>query len=254
MNIVRMGIFAAVSALTLSANLVACSSDDTTTADAGPAAQPGTVNTQNAKASSTTYVGGVSQAVDKNDGQSALGQLIAGAQQAQGIVTPSAGGGTAPRTANVRLADAIGQVSQAITSCDDACTGTTCTFKSCGSDEGGNSIVIDGTLSWTGGNLKCVGLTYAITQMGGTKTTITLDCDVTATSSSLKGTIKSTGATTLSAAQAGANAGELKWSSDTTFNDVKYANGKPTSGSVKVSATYSVAGQAYSGSAEVTFP
>jgi hypothetical protein len=254
MIISRKGAFAAVSALALSVGIAGCSSDDTTGADAGPAAQPGTVNPQSAKASSTTYVGGVSQAVDKNDGQSALGQLIAGAQQAQSIVTPSAGAGTGTRPANVRLADAIGQVSQAITSCDDACTGTTCTFKGCGSDEGGSSIVIDGTLSWTGGNLKCVGLTYAITQMGGTKTTITLDCDVTATAQTLKGTIKSTGATTLSAAQAGANAGELKWSSETTFNDVKYASGKPTSGSVKVSATYSVAGQAYSGSAEVTFP
>lgn len=257
MNIQRTALFLVLSGATLATALSGCSSDSSGTADAGPAAQQGTVNTQNAKASSTSYVSGVSQAVDQNKGQQALSTLIAGAQQAQGIVSPSAGG---VRPANITLSDAIGQVSQAITSCDGACTGTTCDFKGCGSADGG-TITITGVLSWTGGNLKCVNLSYDIDQssVGGTKTKITLDCDITATASSLKGTIKSKGTVSLGnlladAGPAASSITDVGWSSETTFTDVKYTAGKPTSGSVKVSATTTAAGQTYSGTADVTFP
>lgn len=258
MIVQRTALFVVLTAAALGAFGTSACSSDSSTADAGPAAQAGTVNAQSAKGSSTSYVGGVSQAVDQNKGQAALGTLIAGAQQAQGIVSPAVGSGARP--ANIKLSDAIGQVSQAITSCDTACTGTTCDFKGCGTSDGG-TITINGTLSWTGGNLKCVNLTYDIDQssVGGSKTKITLDCDVTVSASTIKGTIKSTGTTSIGGllADAGAAAsgiGDVGWSSETNFVDVKYANGKPTSGSVKVSATTTVAGQSYAGSAEVTFP
>lgn len=237
--------------------LAACSSDDTSAADAG---QNGTVNTQGAKGSSTTLVGGVSVAVNQNQGMASLQQLVAGAQQAQGIVTPGAAAQTGTTTKNVTLSDAIlvGQVSQAITSCNDACKGTVCEFKGCGTDEAG-TVVINGTLSWTAGNVKCVGLTYDIDQssVGGAKTKITLDCDVTATATSLKGKIKSTGTTSAAALLKDAGVGsigDISWSSDTTFVDVTYASGKPTGGKVQVTASTTTAGQTYTGSAEVSFP
>jgi len=257
----RRFILATVVALGVSTfGLTACSSDDTSTADAGPPAQNGTVNTQAAKGSTTSYVGGVSVAVNQNQGMGSLQQLVAGAQGAQGIVTPSVGAAST-KTRTITLADMVGQVSQAITSCNDACKGTVCEFKGCGSDEAG-TLTITGTLSWTGGNLKCVGLTYDIDQssVGGTKTTISLECDVTATATSLKGTIKSKGSTSAAAflkdagVPGGSGVGDVSWSSDTTFVDVTYANGKPTGGKVQVTATTSTAGQSYSGSAEVTFP
>ncbi|MBK6464472.1 MAG: hypothetical protein IPF92_26230 [Myxococcales bacterium] len=236
---------------------LACSSDTTTAADAGPPGTPGTVNPQAAKSSSTTLVGGVSKAVDGNDGNASLALLIQGAQQSQSVVTPSAGGGAA-KPSNVALRDFVGQVSQAITSCEGACTGTTCDFKGCGTETPQSSVTISGVLSWTGGNLKCVGLTYDISAAttGGSKTKITLDCDVQASASSLKGFVKSTGSTSLNLGDSGAPAGvgTVAWTYDTTFNDVKYTAGKPTSGSVKVAATTSVAGQTYTGSAEITFP
>jgi hypothetical protein len=75
------------------AQLTACSSSDD---EQKPAGTPGTVNQQSAKQSSTSMVTGVSTAIDSNNGNGSLAQLISGAQQAQGIVTPSAG--TAPAT------------------------------------------------------------------------------------------------------------------------------------------------------------
>lgn len=234
-------------------SLVACS-DSSTSADAGPTGTPGTVNTQAAKSSTTSLVGGVSKAVDGNDGNTSLAMLIQGAQQSQSVVTPAAGGGTQPSSLGLR--DLVGTVSQAITSCEGACTGTTCDFKGCGTDSGGSSVITSGVLSWTGGNLKCTGLTYDIKTAGGTSTKITLDCDVQASASSIKGFVKSTGSTSLNLGDAGAPAGvgEVSWTSNTTFNDVKYTAGKPMSGSVKVSASTSVAGQTYTGEAEITFP
>lgn len=245
-----------LAALTLGVScLVACSSDSSAPADAGPTGSPGTVNTQAAKSSSTTLVGGVSKAVDGNDGNASLALLIQGAQQSQSVVTPSAGGAS---PSSVTLRDIVGQVSQAITSCDGACTGTTCDFKGCGTETPQSSVTISGVLSWTGGNLKCVGLTYDISgaSAGGSKTKITLDCDVQASASSLKGFVKSTGSTSLNLGDAGAPAGvgSVSWTSETTFNDVKYTAGKPTSGSVKVAASTTVAGQTYTGSADITFP
>lgn len=244
----------------LALGLGACSSDDgSSTADSGPPAQTGTVNQASAKGSSTSMVSGVSIAVNQNQGMGALQQLVAGAQSAQGIVTPSVGAQGATGTRNVAIKDAIGQVAQAITSCNDACKGTVCEFKGCGSEDGG-SIVISGTLSWTDGNVKCIGLTYDIDQSaaGGTKTKIGLECDVTATPTSLKGKIKATGSASIGAALADAGVsggfGDVSWSSETTFVDVTYASGKPTGGKVQVTATTTAAGQSYSGSAEVTFP
>lgn len=240
--------------------LAGCSSDSSSSADAGPPGNPGTVNTQSAKQSSTTMVSGISTAVDGNKGQESLGLLISGAQQARGIVTPSASAGGAPGVTPQTLdtLDLIGVVSQAITSCDGACTGTTCEFKGCGTEGAGaaGSVTINGTLSWAGGNLKCVGLTYDIASTLQT-TKLTLNCDVTASGGAIKGTIKSSGNVSVSLGDAGAGAGALgnvSWTADTTFNDLKYASGKPSSGSVKVVATTTVAGQTYNGTADVSFP
>lgn len=240
------------------AQLTACSSSDD---EQKPAGTPGTVNQQSAKQSSTSMVTGVSTAIDSNNGNGSLAQLISGAQQAQGIVTPSAG--TAPATTSfggVGLRDALGTVSQALSSCDTACSGTSCTFNACSTD-GAGSVVVNGTLSWTGGNLKCVNLTYDIDQskQGGATTKITLDCDVTVTASTLKGYVKSTGSVSLGnlladAGPAAAGIGNVSWTSNTQFNDVKYTAGKPTSGSVTVDATTTAGGQTYTGTANITYP
>ncbi len=255
--------FSLATALLTTAGLVACSSDSSTPADAGPVGTPGTVNVQAAKSSSTTLVTGLSQAVEGNNGQGSVGVLMQGAQQAQGIVSPSAGAGaTKPASLGLLdLGDAIGQVSQAITDCQGACSGTSCDFKGCGTDTPQNSVVITGQFSWTGGNVKCVGLTYDIETKGaagsGTKVKLTLDCDVTSTSSTLKGFIKSTGKSSIqnaALAEAGVGNVDVTWTSDTTFNDVKYTSGKATSGSVKVVASSTYAGQTYTGTADVTFP
>jgi hypothetical protein len=218
-----------------------CGSDDNKSSG-----QQGQVNQQQAKNSSTTMTKGIATAVDKNDGPGAINQLMQGAQQAQSIVTPAAGA-TKPQAAIVTGLRTTG-------TCD--CVGTKCTYTDC-TQGGATGVVVNGTLSWDGGNLKCVNLKYQITQSTN-ETTITLDCDVKVASSSITGYVKSTGSTSLGGllADAGVNVdlGNVSWSSNTEFRNVTYANGAPTGGSVHVDATTTAAGQTYSGSADISFP
>lgn len=224
---------------------VGCGSDDNK-----PAGNQGTVNQGQAKTSSVSMTKGISNAVDKNDGQGSLNALVQGSQEARSIVSPAAG---------AKPQGIPGIVTGLRTTGTCACEGTKCTYTDCTptGGAGGSGVVINGSLSWEAGNLKCVGLKYEISS-ASTKTTITLDCDVKVTASSINGYVKSSGSSSLGGLLADAgvnvNVGDVSWTSNTVFKDVKYANGTPTSGSVHVDATTTVAGQTYNGSADINFP
>lgn len=223
-----------VSFVALSIAAAACSSSDS----AAPAAKAGTVNPQAAKSTATQAVQASVTAVKSNDGQASAGQFMAAAMSAQGIITPSYG---------AMLQSEHLESSLAAGTCD--CTGTTCTFTDCVQ---GGTTTMNGTMSWGSGHVTC-DLTYKTTQTYPLQ--MTTKCDLTVSDTSIAGTLTSSGTVDLSGVSGGAAQGAYSWSSDTTFTAVTYASsGQPTGGSVTINASYEIAGQAYAGSATVTFP
>lgn len=212
--------------------------------DDGPKGQQGQVNEATAKAATETTIQAVTTVTTTDDGQGAAGMLMNAAQQAQGIVTPTApgvGGGTTAGTCD----------------CDES--GKTCTFQDC--SDGGGQASMTGTISWDGDRVKC-DLTFNVNSdgVGGIDLdlALTTQCDLTTTATSIDGTLNSTGkATGISIPGTGAGAGidtGYNWSVNSKFNGVTYASGSATGGSVEVSATYNIIGQAYVGNATVEFP
>lgn len=234
----------------LSLAAVACGGSDDSGADQ-PAPLSGTVNQQSAKASAQQTITATRTAFTTKDTGSKKGlgvaaQLQGAASSSQGIITPAATGAPPQSTGTGQVAQAVGSGT-----CD--CTDTKCTFKDCADNPG---VTINGELSYESGKLTCKALSYAITSAAGA-TTITLDCDIAYTTTSVAGTLTTTGGTSVGGAKVG-------WSSTSKFNEVKYdAGGKPVSGTLDVTASYSVevatgqqgaAPQVYQGSATVSFP
>lgn len=213
----------------------ACGGDDSS--GGGPQAQPGKVNEQTARQSAQTTISASLSAVNGNDGHSAAAQFQSAASQSQGIITPAPAAGTGSTTPSG------GPL--AAGTCD--CTGTSCTFQDCSDDP---NVTMNGTLSWTGGTVKC-DLTYVLE--GSTPLTLHTSCDLTVGATSIDGTLGSSG--TVDLGQQGGGYGNYSWTSATTFENVTYSGGgQPTGGSIHVEGTYSIAGQTYAGNADVTFP
>lgn len=229
-----MRVFTLLAATALSIGAVACSSSDSS---GGSSAKAGTVNPAVAKSATQSAISASVTAVQSNDGKASAGQFMSAAVSAQGIVTPALGA----FLASPRLESSL-----AAGTCD--CSGTSCTFTDC-SDTG--STTMNGTISWTGGHVLC-DLSFKTTQSYPLQ--LTTKCDLNVTSTSIDGTLSSTGTVDLSSVGGGTAAGAYSWSTSSTFNKVTYASGQPTGGSVSVSATYEIAGQAYSGDATVSFP
>lgn len=236
----------------LSLSLVACGGSDDSGGDQQPAPLQGTVNQQSAKASAQQTITATRTAFTSKDTGSKKGlgvaaQLQGAASSSQGIITPAAAGAPTQST--------TGEVAQAIGAGTCDCTDTKCSFKDCADNPG---VTINGELAYENGKLTCKDLAYTVTSAASAgTTTITINCDIAYTDTSVAGTLSTTGATSVGGAKVG-------WSSSSTFNAVKYdATGKAVSGSVDVTASYSIevatgqqgaAPQVYQGSASVTFP
>ncbi len=227
---------------------VACGGGD----DSGgaPAAQQGTVNPQAAKGTATATISAATTAVKTNNGMTAAAQMQSAASQAQSIVSPAGGAGTAP--SGVPGLPDLGSLSLAL---GEGCTceATKCVFKACKDNP---SVEMNGEISWDGGHVVCKDLNYKITQ-GVSTIDMTTNCDLTVTDALIKGTLGSKGSTSynLQGGQGQTGAGTYTWDSTVKFNDVAFANGQPTGGSIDATSTVTMgAGQSYTGSSNVKFP
>lgn len=221
----------------LSLVAVACGGSDD---DGGaPAAQAGTVNPQAAKSTASSTINAATTAVKTNNGLGAAAQMQAASNQAQGIVSPAGGAqaGSAPELGSLSLAAGPGCT----------CEATKCVFMACKDNPG---VEINGEISWDGGHVVCKNLTYKVTQ-GVSNIDMTTNCDLTVTDTKITGTLSSKGSTSYAVQ---GTAGQYTWDANVKFNDVTYANGQPTGGSVDASSTVSVGGQNYAGTSNVKFP
>jgi hypothetical protein len=249
--------------------LTACGDDDDK-----PAAQPATVNKQAAASNAQSTIAALSQTVSASGdiGPSSAGLLSSVAQSSQSLLTAQ-GGATGTRS----LASALFLDDGSLHTLTDpapgcTCTATGCTFTNCspasGSTASGQySFTIDGSYSWGGGHIECKDLTYTFNANGvgasvgySTNLVVTLNCDLTITSTLIKGTLRSAGSSSTNiAGQNTQGAYSSTWDVTTTYNDVTFdTTHRPTGGSLHVQGTTSVnvAGQSqsYAGSADVTFP
>lgn len=227
--------------------LVACGSDSE---ESQPQTQAGQVNTQTAKSAAEGTVQAALTAVNDQNGRVAASQLQAVSSQTQGIITPAA---PSTGTTAARILGALGPDLGTLADEGCNCTETSCTFQDCGSE----TSKISGTLSWEGGHLEC-DLQFKTIGAGLTgEVDITTSCDLKVTESSLDGTLgtKGTVSNIPTADNSTGAIGSYEWNVSTRFDKVAYdAQRKPISGSVHVEGTYTIFGQVYSGSADVTFP
>jgi len=238
--------------LVTTSGLLACSSDDSSTADSGVS---GPLNPAQVKASVEWYATGATKVIEAGYSANMLAGLQLGAQSLSFAALTGATGAGGTKTATVQLKDMTGQVSQSLTNCKDACSGTVCDFKGCAV---GGGAVASGRLSWTGGNVKCEGLTIEDELPGksgapSSKSKIVLECDLKSSGGTLSGTAKGT---------VSASSGDVQTLTTSEIQiDVKHSAVDPAtervtikSGSARASATDTLSGQVYRGTAEVTFP
>ena len=230
--------FAFFGAICLGA-MAGCGSDEES--EEQPETPKGTVSRVVAQTTTTSVISAVNLAVSANDGPGAAFALASSGAAAFSIITP-ASAGAAPQSA-------LGSAKQALTTGTCECTGTSCTFVECGTDDAGAVWTIDGSMSWGDGDIQC-DLTIA-GDFQGFKYAMHEVCDLMVTSTSIDGTMATDGSYEVPANGSNVSA---SWNSSITFNDVQYsAGGCPASGSVNVSASVTAYGSSYAGSGEVTF-
>ena len=212
--------------------LVGCGDDTGETKETSP---NGEVNPQSARSSTTTAIAGARLALG-GEGISAANQLSALGTSALGMVGPS---GSQPQ--------GYGQVKQPAQTgvCD--CDATSCTFQDCGDDASPNAFTINGSISWAGGNVVA-DLRYKGGDIAGSTYDFGVKMNVTATETSIDGTVSTDGAVT-------AQGQNVTWDSSLLMNDIQFnASGCPQSGSLEVDATVSYgASQSYTGKDTITF-
>lgn len=246
----------------------ACGGDDESD---GPPAQPASVNKELAAASAQSTISALSS-ISGADGASSASVLAGVAQSSQNLLQAQPGGATTQSVASkLSVEGAVGPLNMSGEGC--TCTETSCTFKGCSPSAGSSSqfsFTIDGSYSWGGGRVQCKDLKYTFggSNVGSpgasvgvsTKVAVTLNCDLTVTSTSIKGFTHSVGSSSTEVAgQNTQGAYSSTWDVKTTFKDVTFGDSrKPTGGSIDVEGTTTVtaAGQSqvFAGSAEVTFP
>ncbi len=203
---------------------------------------PGTVNPQNAR-TSIDQVGRVDDALATSDGGSAAAAVAAMTAAGQGIVSPAAPGGRLIGLAPDHLPRPL--VSSAATGTAN-CTPTGCTFTNFGDDTPGNAWTIDGTISKAGDTIT-FDLSYDVTS-GGTTVAWTIDGAVTVTTTSLDGSIHSTGTSS------GGAGGNVSWDVDVDYQDVQLdGSGCPIGGSVHGATSYEFGPGGYAVEGTVTF-
>jgi hypothetical protein len=192
------------------------------------------VNEQAAKGNATTSINSSKTAV-AGDGMSAAYQMSSLGTSALGLVTPTAGRPIFDRIELPR------NVRAGVCECD----ADSCHFEACTGDGQGGTLTLDGDLSWGGGhvvaNLDYVGDAQQVTYE------FSVDMDVMITETTIDGTTSSVG----SAVTQGISS---TWNSQMDIDNVTFnAAGCPTAGSIHVDANVSYAGQAYTGTADITF-
>lgn len=248
----------AVTGLTIVSLLGACGGDDE---EEAPEHASGTPNQQAASATTEATIGAVRSVVSgSTGGQQHMGhasalQLATAAQSAQNAIQPPMGvaqsGLSLAELAPLTIVPQADPVSGGCT-----CTETGCTFQACTIGQ----VTIDGSYSWGGGHLECKSIKYTIksaTPGFTSDVVVTLDCDITATKTSLVGSLRSQGKTSAGIGDASYT---TEWDTSMEFVNVTFpeSGGKATAGSVKVNGTVSVStpgyAQTFAGAYEVTFP
>jgi hypothetical protein len=247
--------------VTCALGAVACSATATT-----PGPQAGTVNTKSAVSTTQGTIGAVVQVAAPSSGAQPEGLASAqalqlAAQAAGNIITPGALTTSAfPTVGDLRPLTLRPADTGTTGTCD--CTSTGCTFKACST----GAVTMDGAYSWGGGHVVCQGLTYAVQTAGigvAGQETITLECDMAVTATTLSGTFHSKG--TSGGTLAGYTS-TTAWDTTLTYASVTFASGSssPTAGSAHVEGTYSLTitesnksngtPQTWKGSTDVSFP
>lgn len=250
--------------MTMAMSVVACGGDE----EEEDNSQPATVNKQAAAATAQSTIAAVSATQSGSDvGLSSATSLSSVAQSSQNLLTPQAPGASTQSLASaLKIEEAIGTLDTSSPGCE--CTAASCTFTKCSPGAGGSSrFTIDGSYSWAGGHVECKNLkyTFGVDSAGPTtgissKVEVTLNCDLNITATSLKGYLQSAGSSnTEIAGQSTAQAFSSSWDIKTTYNDVTFGDSRqPTGGSIKVEGKTSTSAggqqQAFSGSAEISFP
>lgn len=245
-----------------SAVLVGCGSSDSGSSSGG--GQQGTPNKQAATQTTQSTIGAVQSALKPgtaggtSPGFTSANQLSGAASQTQQIVTPAAqGSSTGKDFVPVDLSSIHTNANPPGTTGGCDCAETSCTFTACKT----GAITIDGSYSWGGGHLVCTGLKYTFGGAAGgynADVTTTLDCDMTATTTSLDGTFHTKGSTSVTS---GGGTYATTWDTKITFKKLAFAatGGAPTGGSEHVtgSVTSSASGggpTTYNADFDVTFP
>lgn len=247
----------AVTGLTIVTLLGACGGDD----EEGPKPQSGTPNQQAASTTTDTTIGAVRTVVSAPSGGQQVGQtsalqLASAAQSAQSAITAPTGAAQSGLSLAGLDPLTLGPQADPPGTGGCTCTETSCTFQACTIGQ----VTIDGSYSWGGGRLECKGLKYTIKSASPGFTSdvvVTLDCDITATKTSIDGSLRSQGKTATGVGDASYTS---EWDTSLQFENVTFpeSGGKATAGSVHVSGTVTVgvAGhvQSYTGAYDVTFP
>lgn len=194
----------------------------------------GTLNDAAVRQSANTAFQATQTASTSGDGQVAAFQMLSVGTAAMGYVTPAEGRSALILDTATRAAG---------DGC--ACTEGSCTFTACGN---GTGFVIDGTIAWTETSLDC---DYTVTGGApGQSYSFSVACDLDYTATSLAGTLDTSGSLAVDAN--GQNV-STEWDSNLVFNDVGFANGQPTSGSMSIDSSVTVDGETYSASGTVAF-
>lgn len=180
-------------------------------------------------------------------GESAAAQFQATSQSAgASIITP------------VAMLPALLGKSGAFAAGTRECSNKKCTFQDYSNSSESGALTINGAIDWSGGNIKTgPDLTYKLST-GGLEWSTTLRINLTVTETSINGTIDSSGKGTVEGTAGlpgigGAGAG-WEYASKIEYKAVTLAGGKPTGGSVVVTADYTVGGQAYTGNGTINYP
>jgi hypothetical protein len=246
----------AMAGLVIVTLLNACSGDDEETKF-----QTGTANKQAATVTTQSTIGAVQTLVKPSSGGQSAGQasanlLASAAQAAQNAVQPAVLAATSGLTiAGVDPIMVLEPQDNSSAAGVCTCTDTSCTFQGCTIGQ----VTMDGTYSWGGGHVEARGLKYTIKALTPGLTAdivINVDCNLTATPTSLDGSLRSTGQTSTGVGGASYTS---DWDTTLTFNDVTFpeSGGRATGGSVHVDGkvTVGIAGnvQPYAAAYDITF-
>lgn len=235
-----MKLWHVVSVVALVALNTGCGSDK----DPEPQGQAATVNQAAAKQNAQSAIA-AALAAKQGQGASSVSSFVGLGSGAFSLLTPSAPGQGAQTTA--LLTAPVGAF--APDEVGVSCTDTSCTFDHYAP---AGAYTVDGSMSWGGGHLVA-DLTVSMSQ-NGMSFEFETTADLEVTDSSLDGTVTSKGRVVVPQAQQYGSSGEVSWDSSVEYDELTFANGQPTGGSMSVHASMQSGDQSYVGDVTVSFP